>query len=301
MTEPESRKTRRLRGIVLILLGGLCLSSGGVIIRSVDHVDSWSILFYRAVGLVALLVAFTAFRHRRETLRAFRAIGWEGGVMALALGFGFTCYVFGMLMTTIANVSFIISAGPLFAALLGWMILGERVRASTWMVIAGAAAGMGLMFAEGLSLGGMTGNLIALGLPFTFGIMLVMIRRAGAKDENRDMVPATCLGGVIAGLAGFVASDSLAIGLADLAVLLWLGVGQLGAGFLLLTLGARYLPAAEAALLALTESVLAPIWAWLFIAEVPGPMSLVGGLIVLGCVVVEAWKSLREQPPNGAA
>ncbi|MEQ8666766.1 MAG: DMT family transporter [Rhodospirillales bacterium] len=292
MTETESRKQRRFRGIVLILLGGLCLSSGGVIIRSVDHVDPWAILFYRAVGLVALLILFSIWRHRRGTVAAFRSIGWEGGVMALGLGFGFTCYVFGMLMTTIANVSFIISAGPLFAALLGWVILGERVRTSTWLVIAGAATGMGLMFAEGLSLGGMAGNVVALGLPFTFGIMLVMIRRVG----DRDMVPATCLGGVIAGIIGFVASDNLSVTVEDLAILLWLGVGQLGAGFLLLTLGAKYLPAAETALLALTESVLAPIWAWLFIAEVPGPLSLIGGLIVLGCVVIEAWKALREVP-----
>ena len=254
-------------------------------------------MFYRALGLIGLLVLYSIWRHRGGTVRAFRAIGWEGGVMAVALGLGFICYVFGMLMTTIANVSFIISAGPLFAAALGWLILRERVRPSTWLVIAGAAVGMGLMFADGLKLGGMLGNVIALGLPFTFGIMLVMIRRAG----RRDMVPATCLGGVVTGLIAFVASHDLGVEPQDLAILLWLGVGQLGAGFLLLTIGAKYLPAAETALLALSESILAPIWAWLFIGEIPALLSLIGGLIVLGCVVVQGVKAVREKRPIDAA
>lgn len=286
----------RVRGIVLVLLGGLCLSTGGVVIRTVDHVDPWTILFYRAAGLVILIFAYILYRHGKRTAVAFRAIGREGIVMALALGVGFGSYVFSMLNTSIANVSFIISSGPLFAALMGWLFLRERVSTATWTVIAGAAIGMGLMFAEGLEVGGMIGNVIALGLPFTFGIMLVMIRRAGAVD----MAPATCLGGLVAGLFGLMFGDGLTVALQDLLILLWLGIGQIGAGFLLITLGARHLPAAETALLALSESIAGPIWAWLFLAETPGPMSLAGGLVVLGCVFVQGVRTMRARSVNAA-
>lgn len=158
------------------------------------------------------------------------------------------------------------------------------------MVIIGAALSMGLMFAEGLGTGSIFGNAVAVVMPFTFAIMLVTIRQAG----DVDMVPAGCLGGVVAALIGFAFSSSLAVGGEDLLLLLTLGVGQLGAGFLLITIGAKYLAAAETALLALTESIAGPIWAWLFISEVPGQLSLIGGLIVLGCVVVQGVQTLRH-------
>ena len=97
--------TPRARGVFLVLLGGLCLSSGGVLIRSVEHLGPWTILFYRALGFVVLLLAVLFAKYGRGTLRAFVDTGREGVFLALALGGGFTCYVFAMLMTTVANVS----------------------------------------------------------------------------------------------------------------------------------------------------------------------------------------------------
>lgn len=279
-------------GVGLILLGGVALSSGGILIRYVENADAWTILFYRSLGFIALLLTVIAFRHRGKTPQAFRAIGLNGLIMAIALGGGFTCYVFSMLLTTVASVSFIISAGPLFAALLGWFILRERVSPVTWMVIIGAAVGMGLMFAEGMAGGRMLGTIIALGLPTTFAVMVVLIRRAG----DVDMLPATCLAGVVGLIAGLIISDTLVLTTHDLVVILILGIGQLGMGFMLITLGTRYVPAAEAALLALSESVLAPIWAWLFLTEVPAPLAMAGGLLVLTCVAIQAMAGiLRER------
>ncbi len=268
---------------MLIVLGGVFLSTGGIIIRYLSVTDSWTVLFYRSVGFVSLLLLMVAFRHRGKTGRAFRATGWNGVVMAICLGTGFCGYVFGMMMTTVANVSFIISAGPLFAAVLGWIVLRERVSVVTWLVILGAVVGMGLMFADGLGTGLMTGNLVALLLPVTFAIMIVLIRRAG----DVDMLPATCMAGVVSGIAGFFMAGSLSVSVHDLFLLLFLGIGQLGLGFMLITLGTRFVPAAEAALLALSESILAPILAWLFVAEIPTPLALIGGVIVLSCVVAQ--------------
>ena len=81
----------------------------------------------------------------------------------------------------------------------------------------------------------------------------------------------------------------------DLILLLVLGVVQLGMGFMLITMGTRYIPAAEAALLALSESVLAPILAWLIIMEVPTTLALTGGIIVLTCVAVQGGMGVYRE------
>ena len=69
----------------------------------------------------------------------------------------------------------------------------------------------------------------------------------------------------------------------------------------LLTLGARRLPAAETALLSLTETVLGPIWVWLAIDETPSLLTLAGGLIVMIAVVGHALLGLRERGTPPAA
>ena len=271
------------KGTILILLGGMFLSTDGVLIRFLEVSDPWTVLFYRCISFVALALVVIFYRHRGRTVEAFRKTGMNGILLALTLGCGFSAYVFGMMLTTVANVSFIISAGPLCAAVLGWLILRERVAPITCLVIAGAVVGMGLMFSDGMSTGQLTGNLIALLAPITFGLMIVLIRRAGEVD----MLPATCMAGVVSGIAGFAFSGSLAVSQQDLLLLLFLGAGQLGLGFMLITVGTRYVPAAEAALLALVESILAPILAWLVVNEIPTPLALVGGIIVLSCVIIQ--------------
>ena len=229
------------------------------------------------MGLILFVVVL---RHGFRTPRAFRDIGTNGVILALALGLGFACYVWSVLLTTIASVTFIISAGPLFTAMLGLFVLRERVSLITWLMIAGATIGMALIFFDSLEGGRIVGTIIAMGLPVSFAIMIVMIRRAG----DIDMLPATCLAGLVSSILGLIITDSIAITLHDFLVTLILGVGQLGLGFGMITLGTRYVPAAESALLSLSESILAPIWAWLFLAEIPTSFALGGGLLVLTCV-----------------
>ena len=128
------------------------------------------------------------------------------------------------------------------------------------------------MMVNGIQGGRLLGNLVALGPPVSFAIMLVTLRRAG----DRDMIPAICLAGFVGAALGFVMADSLILSRHDLALCLFLGVVQYTGGFVLITLGARYLPAAEVALLSLAETVLAPIWVWLGVGEVPTLLTLVG-------------------------
>ena len=88
-------------------------------------------------------------------------------------------------------------------------------------------------------------------------------------------------------------SDTLVVSRHDLILCLFLGVVQYAGGFVLIALGARYVPAAEAALLALMEVVLGPVWVWIGVGEVPTLLTLVGGGIVLTAVVVQSAAGLR--------
>ena len=107
-------------GVILVMLAGVCLSSSGLVLRLIEQADGWQILFYRSVVFSFTVFVFLCWHYRSgPRLRsAFWEIGWQGLVVAVSLGLGFAGYIFAIIHTTVANVVFTLSTGPVFAALL---------------------------------------------------------------------------------------------------------------------------------------------------------------------------------------
>ena len=282
---------RYATGVALVLVAGLMLSLSGVTLRHIESAGGWQILFYRSLTFFVVVTLYLVFRYRTRVVRAFVRTGRPGLVVAVSLGLGSACYVFALLLTTVANALFIISSAPFVTAVLGWIVLRERVRPLTWFTMTIALAGIAIMFVNGIQSGRLLGNIVALGPAVSFAIMLVTLRFAG----DRDMIPAICLAGFVGAALGFSMADTLVLSRHDLALCLFLGIFQYTGGFVLITLGARYLPAAEVALLSLAETVLAPVWVWLGVGEVPTVLTLAGGAIVLSAVVAQAVTRMRSQ------
>jgi len=288
-TQVVGKDSAYSRGVLMVLCAGICLSIGGLIVRHIETADGWQIVFYRATFFVVTLLIFLAVRYRGRVVQPFKRIGVNGLLVAMFLGLGSICYLFAILLTTVANAVFIISAAPFFTAAAAWLLLGERVRAVTWLFMAAALAGITLMFVDGFVTGRWLGNVLALGVVASFVGMLVVIRQSKAID----MVPATCLGGVVAAIIAVFMVETFWISRQDLILCILLGSAQFGAGFILITMGTRLVPAAEVALLSLTETVLAPIWVWLVINEIPSVLTMFGGAVVLSAVVSQAVLGIR--------
>ena len=102
-----------------------------------------------------------------------------------------------------------------------------------------------------------------------------------------SMAPATCLSQVILVVAFLPFASPGEIGGDDVVWLAALGIGQIGLGFALLTVGARLIPAAQVGLITLLEVVLGPLWVWLALDERPSTLTLVGGAIVIVAIVIQ--------------
>jgi len=288
-TAPEAAGYRF--GLVCLVTATFFTSLAGVLLRHVEAADGWTILFYRALAFVVALGLFITWRHGQHTTSAFRDIGRAGLGIAVFLGAAFMLFIFALLKTTVANAVFTVSLSPFFAALFAWLALKEAVRPATLGTMVVALVGVGFMFGDGLAAGTWIGNLLAFVCCLCYSAGLVAMR----GGRGRDMLPAVCLAGVVAALVSGIIAPGFAIGGHDLAIAIALGVVQLAFQYILVTTGTRYVPAAEVALVGRLALILAPLWVWLTVGEVPGTLALVGGAIVLAAVGAHGMLAWRRQ------
>ncbi len=278
-------------GVTLVIIGGFFLSTSGILLRNIETASGWQILFYRGFTFSLTLFVLLLLRYRSGIGAAFREIGRPGLWAALVLGLGSICYIFAILWTTVANAVFIIGAAPLATAFVAWLVLGEKTTRFGVLAMLISLAGIGLMFADGLKEGRWLGNIAALGVVASFVVFLLIIR----NRRGVDMLPATCLSGIVMGGVAGLFVESFVISNHDLSIVITMGCLQFGLGFWCFTVATRYIMASEVALFSLTESILAPIWVWIGVGEQPSLLTLAGSGVVLVCVSAYCINSIRAE------
>ena len=136
---------RNLPGPLLIFLGALSLSFGGLIVKSFEGATLWQILFWRSLFFSLTVLTFLIISYKKDTLKAFYESGLPGFIGGIILSFGFCGYVFAMYNTTVANTNFIISLQILFLAIFGYFFLKEKINLVTSVSIVLAMTGVLIM------------------------------------------------------------------------------------------------------------------------------------------------------------
>lgn len=289
------------QGVALVLVAGSLWSLMGLGLRQIEAASVWQILFWRSVGMVPVLLAFVWWRSGGRPLGTIRKVGLAGVIGGLGLVFAFAGAIYAIQTTTIANAVFLFTASPFVAAILGWILLGERVRPWTWAAIGFAVLGMYLMVREGLAIGALAGNIAALLSAAGFGTFSVALR----WGKLSEMLPVSMLGGVFSAIvaAGVLAAQGapLVPSAWDIGISLGIGALILALGMVSYTLGSRVIPAAELTLLSLIEVLLAPMWVFVFLGETASAATFAGGGVLLAAVALNAVMGARAQMAQGLA
>ena len=263
----------KIPGSILIFLGALCLSFGGIIVKSFEGATEWQILFWRQFFFSITVVIYLIFAYRKNFFKIFYKSGIPGFVAGLFLSIGFSAYVFAMYYTTVANTLFIITTETIFLAFFGYIFLKEKINLITFISILLGMSGVLLIVGSSLSIQSsdqILGNVVAFLMPISFAILIIIVR----KYPDIDMVPAQFSAGVFAALIGYFVAGKLSISFHDLFLSFLAGFFQIGFGFIFITIGARTTPSAMVGIIMLSESVLGPLWAFLFVSERPSIFSL---------------------------
>jgi len=283
----------KLPGSVLIFLGALCLSFGGIIVKSFEGATEWQILFWRQFFFAITVIVYLIFTYKKNFFNIFYQSGIPGFVAGFCLSLGFSAYVFAMYYTTVANTLFIITTETIFLAFFGYIFLKEKINLITFISILLGMSGVLLIVGSSLSIQSseqFLGNIVAFIMPISFAILIIIVR----KYPNVDMVPAQFTAGIFAAIIGYLVAGKISISPHDLFLAFLAGFFQIGFGFILITIGSRTTPAAVVGVLMLTEAVFGPIWAWLFINEIPPMSVIIGGSIIIFAILFEFFFSLKK-------
>tara|TARA_B100000287_G_scaffold435292_1_gene502877 strand:+ start:1647 stop:2513 length:867 start_codon:yes stop_codon:yes gene_type:complete len=284
---------KKIPGPLLIFLGAVCLSFGGPIVKSFEGANLWQILFWRQFFFSIIVALYLLLVYRKNFFKSFYVSGLPGFIAGLFLSIGFAAYVFAMYKTTVANTNFIITTETIFLAALGYFFLKEKITLVTLISIILGMCGVLLILGSSLSIQSsdqFLGNIVAFIMPISFAILVIIVR----KYPNVDMVPAQFTAGVFAAFIGFLIADKISISLHDIILASLAGFFQIGFGFILITLGSQTTPAAVVGVLMLTESVFGPLWAWLFINEIPPFGVLIGGGIIIFSILLQTFLNKNQ-------
>jgi DME family drug/metabolite transporter len=277
---------------VLLLCAALLFSTGGAAIK-LAALSAWQVASYRAI-LAALFIWFILPAARRDWTGRTLAAGAVYAVMVVL-------YVLSNKLTTAANAILLQSTYPLYLLLLGPLFLKERLRTVDVAIVAGIILGAAILFSGSERVVAtapdpVRGNIVALASGFAWALTIAALRWMGKRNPRAESAASVTIAG---NAIAFIACLPLAVGgpavhVRSIAVIVWLGVFQVGLGYVCLTRSIRHVPAVEAATLLLIEPVLNPIWAWLIHGEQPSGRAVTGGLIIMAAAFAGSWWQARQ-------
>ena len=270
----------RQQSVLMLILTAVLWSTSGLWIKVID----WSPLAILGGRCLIAMVVFWVYL-RTPNIRLAR-VELLGSVFYVLTHITF---VTATKLTTAANAIFLQYASPIYIVVLGYLFLKEKPHKADWIAMAIIFLGLFLFFGDRLSMDGIVGNIFAIisGVFFS-GVMLVMRMQKDHKPGNLIFV-----GNLIGFLVGlpFIFRESFTI--ANISIILYLGIFQIGLAFILYSIAVKHVRMLEASLLLTLEPILNPIWVFLVLGEKPGVMAIIGSLMVVGAVTYRAIISAR--------
>ena len=273
----------RAKGMLLVFLAGLIWSFSGVLSKFI----AWNA--FSVIGFRSLIAALILGGYRKSFRIVNKKVIWIGTLGTLGTA---VLYMIANKITSAANAIVLQYAMPLVVIGYRALVKHDRIRGGEYIAAGVVLLGVVLCFAQGFSSGGMPGNILALITAGTWAAVFL-----AAKEPGGDSMVFTYQSSMIAVL--FLIAMPFDPGVAQGGVNWLMGIAlgvSLGIGYLLFSLGMREeISPVDAAIIANVEPVMNPTWCFLFLGENPGPLSIIGAVLVLVAVTVYSVIGSRKQ------
>lgn len=273
-------------GLILALFGALILTPDTLFMRW-SGMSGFAMLGWRGLlmGTALILLWLVSGQATKAAAAGLMQPATLGVILCHATNS--TLFSLGIAVAPVAVMLLAVATVPVFAAVLGRVLLGERTGAATWVTMAAVLAGIAIAVLgrshtvpeDGNAL---LGALAGLGVAAALALSFVILRRARALPIQ----PAMGLGSLLAGTVGLAMAGPAAMGSGEVWAIAVTGLLILPLSFLALTNATRHTSATNVSLLLLLETVLGPVWVWFGAGEAMTGAMILGGAIVVGSLAL---------------
>lgn len=275
-------------GVLLVVTSAFLFSLAGLFVKAVTA-DTWTIVFWRSMS--AALFLFIVISYQKSIRTELLSLGLAGWAASVVGATGILSFVAAFKFIPVANVSFIYAAAPLVTAVIAWVWLRENPQLKTILASCLAIFGIAIIFTSSMGPGSLQGNLLALVMTIAASLYICIYRRyPGTPAVGPIFVQSAILIPIAACAVDPIAADTreiLIMALFGIAFAIAIGC---------LALGARRLQPPDTSLLSSLETPLAPLLAFLVLAELPSASTFYGGLVVLAAIIAS---QVSIQPARG--
>ena len=289
-------------GFIIVFIAGLLWSFGPVVVRHMVNSNEYvfQYLFYRGISISLILILYLFIQEGFVFYKNFLKIGLPSILGGLFLSSAFIGFIFSITLTSAAVTLFMLAAMPFIAAIFGYLVLGETLRKSTFISMIIAFIGVCIMIINDSIIGSAIGALIGFASATGFALYTVTIRWKPETPKFTTVVLAGIFCAIFSLLIlGFNFESFFFMPVVNSYLSLLHGI-IVGSGLILYSLGAKYLPSAELALLSLMEVVGGVFWVWIpffGINEKPSLAVIVGGIIITMAVLYHGVGARRKRMP----
>ena len=288
-----------IQSFIVVLIAGIIWSFGVIPVRHLINVETYifEYLFFRGLTTAIIITLFLFFREGLIFCKNFFYMGVSGYVGSFFLTLTFIAFIFSISKTTVAVTLFMLATIPFIAALLGYLILGEILKRTTFFAMIIATVGVFIIIYNDFNSGGIAGALLGFLAAFGFASYTVAIR----WNLETPKFTTVLIAGLVCALFSilmldfsFQSLDKIPIQNIYLSILHGLIVSL---GFILYTIGAKFLPSAELTFLTLLEIVGGVFWVSVpifGINETPSFLVILGGFVIIIAIIYYGYNFDRK-------
>ncbi|MGF6905947.1 DMT family transporter [Fusobacterium sp. PH5-44] len=273
----------RKKGIILVVMASVFWSMGGLLMKMV----TWN--GFAISGIRAIIAAMVIFPFIKKLNFKFT----RGRILSIIAYTGATTvYAVANKYTTAANAILLQYTAPIYAAIMGYFFLKEKIHKRDIFAIGIILFGMILFVKDGLA----SGNLLGDGLALLSGVAFAGVSVTLRLEKDNDPMQNVFWGNIVGFLVSIPFIGNLEISSMNIIGILALGIFQLGTAYVFFVKGIKYVTALEGVLIPMLEPILNPIWVMFFIGEIPSKMAVCGGaIIIFGVLIREILRIYTEK------
>lgn len=276
------------KGLTITSLGVLIMSLESLFIKSTD-ISPIVFSFYLGIFVFFSMIG-TFLIQEGKNVKVFKFnYFWILILCAILMGISNILFIVAIKTTTVANVVIIFGTSALFSALFSYVFYRQKVGKNIFYSSFFMFVGLFIIFNDQLGLGALQGNLFALICTIAFAISFVLLSKY--KEINRVVLIA--MSGLVLSIISYFLAETIYIDFHNLLLVSIMGLLITPVSRVLISNGTKYINASEVSLLMIIETIMAPIWVWIFLNEIPTSHTLIGGTVIIITLVINSIYTLK--------